>query len=331
MPGHGPHLGDRLDAGRQHRARRRRDRPGLHRARRRGHRRLLRTGQQGREAGLRAVLPDAVRRPDPARGGPSRRGGRDRGRRHLLARRRQLDPARGPRRPVRARPDPPLRPDVVPARRRGAGLLRAGRRVAGPVEGRPTPTAHLAHRQDPAAAGAAARGHRGRRPPALAPGASRGPPRQLHRPRPGVARDPSAADARERDAALADRVGRHRRRRDLPQQHGDPAGRGRRGRPRQGARAGRLLPGRPARPLRGGLRGAPVLRAGGHDDRLGRRARHVVDDLRVRGLGRGVRAAPRGSGPRVAATSSSTSTAAARAGPPARPWPAEWVERLTTG
>ena len=49
--------------------RRRRDRPGLHRARRGRHPRLDRAGRQGRAAGLRAQLPDAVRRPDPPRGG----------------------------------------------------------------------------------------------------------------------------------------------------------------------------------------------------------------------------------------------------------------------
>ena len=41
-PGHRAHLRDRLGAGRQHRRRRRRDRPCVHRARRRRHRRLLR-------------------------------------------------------------------------------------------------------------------------------------------------------------------------------------------------------------------------------------------------------------------------------------------------
>ena len=43
-------------------------------ARRRGHRRLVGAGLQGREAGVRAVLPDALRRPDPARGRRRRPG-----------------------------------------------------------------------------------------------------------------------------------------------------------------------------------------------------------------------------------------------------------------
>ena len=47
---------------------RRRDRPGVRRARRRRHRRLHRPGGHGRAAGVRAQLPDAVRRPDPQRG-----------------------------------------------------------------------------------------------------------------------------------------------------------------------------------------------------------------------------------------------------------------------
>ena len=105
-PGDRAHLGDRLAAGRQHRARRRRDRPRVHRARGRGHRRLVRAGLQGREAGLRSFLPDALRRPDPARGGQRGRGGGHRGRRHLVVRRRQLDPVGRPSRPVRPRAAP---------------------------------------------------------------------------------------------------------------------------------------------------------------------------------------------------------------------------------
>ena len=57
----------------------------------------------------------------------------DRGRRDLVVRRRQLDHARRPRRPVRARPRAPLRPALDPARRRRAGLRRARRRLARPV------------------------------------------------------------------------------------------------------------------------------------------------------------------------------------------------------
>ena len=52
-------------------------------------------------------LPDAVRRRDPQ---PARRP-HDRGRRDLVVRRRELDPDGRPRRPVRARPGAPLRPD----------------------------------------------------------------------------------------------------------------------------------------------------------------------------------------------------------------------------
>ena len=57
-PGHGADLGDRLDARRQHRRRRGRDRPCVHRARCGGDRRVLRSGDQGREAGVRALVPD---------------------------------------------------------------------------------------------------------------------------------------------------------------------------------------------------------------------------------------------------------------------------------
>ena len=173
--GHGAHLGDRLDAGRQHRARRRRDRPRLHRPRRRGHRRLLRPGDQGREAGLRALLPDPVRRPDPARGRRGRPGSRS----SPSARSRRYDDVNS----------------ILLAGR--ADLCALGRThlydpqwtlhaaaeqdYTGPaaewpdaVEGRATPAAHGAHRQGPAAAGPAARGHRGRGPPALAPRRERG-------------------------------------------------------------------------------------------------------------------------------------------------------------
>ena len=60
----------------------------------------------------------------------------DRGRRDLVVRRRELDPDGRPRRPVRARPGAPLRPDVDAARRRRAGLRRAGRGLADAVAGR---------------------------------------------------------------------------------------------------------------------------------------------------------------------------------------------------
>ena len=44
------------------------DRPGVRRARRRRHRRVLRPGDAGRAAGVRPLVPDAVRGPDPQRG-----------------------------------------------------------------------------------------------------------------------------------------------------------------------------------------------------------------------------------------------------------------------
>ena len=88
------------------------------------------TGQvtKARAAGVRAQLPDAVRRRDPQPAGRPD----DRGRRDLVVRRRELDPDGRPRRPLRARPSASLRPDVDAPRRRRAGLRRAGRGVAEP-------------------------------------------------------------------------------------------------------------------------------------------------------------------------------------------------------
>ena len=56
------------------------DRPRVRRARGRRHRRLDRPGREGRAAGVRPQLPDALRRPDPQRGGPRVRRRGDRGR-----------------------------------------------------------------------------------------------------------------------------------------------------------------------------------------------------------------------------------------------------------
>ena len=56
-------------------------------------------------------------------------------------------------------------PKLDPARRRRAGVRRAGRGLAGPVGRRPPAPAHLAHRQGPAAAPAAPRGGRPGAPP----------------------------------------------------------------------------------------------------------------------------------------------------------------------
>ncbi len=82
--------------------------------------------------GVRAVVPDAVRRRDPQ---PHRR--RDhRGGRHLVLRRRQLADHGRASRPVRPRPGSPVRPELDAARRRRAGL-RGLRRHAGPSRGGP--------------------------------------------------------------------------------------------------------------------------------------------------------------------------------------------------
>ena len=95
---------------------------------------------QGRAAGLRPLLPDAVRRQDPPSGRRARRGAGDRGRRDLVLRRRELDPARRPGRPVRAGPHPPLRPAVDAAGGGRAGVPR-GRRASGRCSGGRSPQA----------------------------------------------------------------------------------------------------------------------------------------------------------------------------------------------
>ena len=131
-PRDGADLGRRLGAWRHHGRRRGRDRAGLHRARRGGDRRVLRPGQQGRAASVRPVLPDAVRRPDQAPGRLAGRRRGDRGRGHLQLRRRELHPAGRARRPVRPRPDPPVRPAVDAAR--GAEQGYAGDGARWPVQ-----------------------------------------------------------------------------------------------------------------------------------------------------------------------------------------------------
>ena len=69
-------FGNGLGPGRQRRARRRRDCPGVRGARRRRRGRLLRPGGQGGEARLRPQLPDAVRGPHPAGSGRTRQAWR---------------------------------------------------------------------------------------------------------------------------------------------------------------------------------------------------------------------------------------------------------------
>ena len=100
-------------------------------------RRLHRPGLARPAAGLRAQLPDAVRRPDPPRGGHPG----DRGRRDLQLRRRQHDHPRRPRRPLRARPPAPVGPALDPARRRRPGR-RHGMGAAVPLR-----LARAEHRQ----------------------------------------------------------------------------------------------------------------------------------------------------------------------------------------
>ena len=80
-------------------------------------RRLHRPGLARPAAGLRAQLPDALRRPDPPRGGDPG----DRRRRDLELRRRQHDHPRRPRRPLRAGAPAPLGSALDPARRRRPG------------------------------------------------------------------------------------------------------------------------------------------------------------------------------------------------------------------
>ena len=117
------HLGHRLVRRRLRRRRRGRDRArcfAAHGVRRR--RRLDRPGRRPTSSpayGRSYQTPFADRIRNEA-GHPD-----DRGRRDLVLRRRQLDPARRPRRPVRARPPAPLRPALDAARRRRAGVRRS--------------------------------------------------------------------------------------------------------------------------------------------------------------------------------------------------------------
>ena len=97
----------------------------------------------------------------------------DRGRRDLVVRRRELDPDGRPRRPVRARPGAPVRPDVDAARRRRAGLRRAGRGVADAVAGRATQAADRSLGRSEAAARADPVARVGSRAPPVAAGRCR--------------------------------------------------------------------------------------------------------------------------------------------------------------
>ena len=101
-------------------------------------------------AGLRALVPDAVRRSHPQRGGHRHH----RRRRDLLVRRRQLPGARGSRGHVRTRPRAPLRPAVDAARGRGPELRRTRDRVARSIQGGQPQTAGRTHRRAEAAAAA---------------------------------------------------------------------------------------------------------------------------------------------------------------------------------
>ena len=150
----GADLGHRLVRGRRGGGGGRRDRAGVRRARRGRHRRVHRAGGQRGAAGLRPQLPDAVRGPDPQRDRPQVRRGGDRGRRDLLLRRRELAAPGGPGRPVRARPHPPVRPAVDPARRRRAGVRRPRRDLADAVRRGQPQAAGGAHGRPAAAAGA---------------------------------------------------------------------------------------------------------------------------------------------------------------------------------
>ena len=139
-----------------------------------GHRRVDRAGRQRREARLRPQLPDAVRGPDQERDRHQVRRRGDRGRRDLLLRRRELDHPGGPGRSVRARPDPPVRPAVDPARRRRAGIHRPGRGLARSVRRGPPTAAGRAHRRPPTPARADPGRDAAHRARPLAPGRGRG-------------------------------------------------------------------------------------------------------------------------------------------------------------
>ena len=121
---------------------RRRDRPRLRRARRRRDRRLDRPGRGRRTPRVRALVPDAVRRPDPQR---HRRPGH-RGRRDLLLGRRQLPAPGGPRGPVRPRPAPTSTTRTGPCTRRPSRATTGpGAALARPVPRGQPPPADAAH------------------------------------------------------------------------------------------------------------------------------------------------------------------------------------------
>ena len=144
------------------------------------------------EARLRALLPDAVRGPDPPRGGHPG----DRGRRDLLLRRRQHDHPRRPRRPLRAGPPAPVGPALDAARR---GRPGRGRAVAAAV---PVGRARAADRQGRAADAAAA----------LRPARCRHEDRRRHRRQARDRRgDLRGVRGRARDRALQRGPRRHRR------------------------------------------------------------------------------------------------------------------------
>ena len=161
------------------------DRRGVREGRCRRDRRLDRPGDLHRAAGVRAVyqtpyadtIRNRVEHPHDHR------------RRHLVLRRRQLDPDGRPRRPVRARPGPPLRPVVDPARRRRAGLRRPGRGLADALARGPAQAAGRPHRRPQAAAPADPRGRDRHPAPPLDPhpavGACQRRFERAHSPKPG--------------------------------------------------------------------------------------------------------------------------------------------------
>ena len=128
------------------------------------HRRLHRSGHARRAAGVRAVLPDAVRRRDPQQ--PAHPD--DRGRRDLLGRRREHDRALRTRRSLCPGPGPPLRPQLDPPRRARPGLRRARCAVAVAVAPGPPQAADRPVRRAEAATGADPVPGRERRTPAVA-------------------------------------------------------------------------------------------------------------------------------------------------------------------
>ncbi len=109
---------------------RRRDRPRLRRRRRRHRPRVHRADLDGRPAGLRPHVPDAVQRPDAQR----RRRADHRRRQHHRGRPGEQHHRRGSRRPLRAGASAPERSVLDAARRRRVPPRRAG--VAGAVSDR---------------------------------------------------------------------------------------------------------------------------------------------------------------------------------------------------